>query len=136
MAEQYSGSGTATQYSGEGTATRYRGEGTATITSAASSSGAAGSSGSRDLASGTVTKPIPFAAVSFVCGLVGLLVANLLLGPLAVILGAIGLRADANRRGRAALGVLLGVADIAVFLFLAAHAGAHHGSISWNFLGR
>ena len=82
---------------------------------------------------GTGTKPIPFAAVSFVSGLVGLLVANLVLGPLAIVLGAIGLRADKNRRVRAVLGILLGVADIAVFLFLAAHSGAHHGSVSWNF---
>ena len=81
----------------------------------------------------TGTKPIPFAAVSFVCGLVGLLVANLVLGPLAIVLGAMGLRADKNRRVRAVLGILLGVADIAVFLFLAAHSGAHHGSVSWNF---
>jgi sulfite exporter TauE/SafE len=73
--------------------------------------------------------------VSFVCGLVGLLVANLVLGPLAIVLGAMGLRADKNRRVRAVLGILLGVADIAVFLFLAAHSGAHHGSVSWNFFG-
>jgi hypothetical protein len=85
---------------------------------------------------GTGTKPIPFAAVSFVSGLVGLLVANLVLGPLAIVLGAIGLRADKNRRVRAVLGILLGVADIAVLLFLAAHSGAHHGSLSWNFFSR
>lgn len=80
----------------------------------------------------TGTKPIPFAAVSFVSGLVGLLVANLVLGPLAIVLGAIGLRADKSRRVRATLGILLGIADIAVFLVLAAHS-AHHGSVSWNF---
>jgi predicted lipid-binding transport protein (Tim44 family) len=78
-------------------------------------------------------KAIPFAAVSFVSGLVGLLVANLLLGPLAVVLGVIGLRADSGRRARATLGILLGIADIAVFVLLAAHAGAHHGSMSWSF---
>lgn len=81
------------------------------------------------------TKPIPFAAVSFVSGLVGLLVANLVLGPLAIVLGAIGLRAEKDRRVRATLGILLGVADIAVFLFLAAHSSAHHGSLNWNFFG-
>jgi hypothetical protein len=79
---------------------------------------------------------VPLAAVSFVSGLVGLLVANLLLGPLAIILGLVALRRDtAGRRGRAALGVLLGLADIAVFLLLAVHSGAHHGGLSWNFLG-
>jgi hypothetical protein len=82
------------------------------------------------------TGNVPFAAVSFVSGLVGLLVANLLLGPLAIILGLIALRRDSDRRGRAALGVVLGLADIAVFLLLAARSGAHHGTLSWNFLGR
>jgi hypothetical protein len=78
-------------------------------------------------------KAIPFAAVSFVSGLVGLLVANLVLGPLAIVLGLIGLRADSGRRARATLGILLGIADIAVFVLLAAHAGGHHGSMSWSF---
>ena len=82
---------------------------------------------------GMGTKPIPFAAVSFVSGLVGLLVANLVLGPIAIVLGAIGLRRDKDRRVRAMLGILLGVADIAVFLYLAGHSGAHHGSLNWNF---
>ena len=85
---------------------------------------------------GVEPKAIPFAAVSFVCGLVGLLVANLLLGPLAIVLGLIGLRADSGRRARATLGILLGIADIALFVLVAAHAGAHHGSLSWNFLSR
>jgi hypothetical protein len=82
------------------------------------------------------TAAVPLAAVSFVTGLVGLLVANLVLGPLAVVLGLVALRRDPTRRGRAALGLVLGVADVAVFLLLAAHAGAHHGTLSWNFLGR
>lgn len=82
---------------------------------------------------GAGTKPIPFAAVSFVSGLVGLLVANLVLGPIAIVLGAIGLRRDKDRRVRAVLGILLGIADIAVFLYLAGHSGAHHGSLTWNF---
>jgi hypothetical protein len=77
----------------------------------------------------------PLAAVSFVSGLVGLLVANLLLGPLAIITGLVALRSR-TRRGRAALGIVLGLADLGVFLLLAAHAGAHHGMLSWNFLGR
>ena len=82
------------------------------------------------------TEAVPLAAVSFVSGLIGLLVANLLLGPLAIVLGLVALRRDRSRRGRAALGIVLGVADLAVFVLLAAHSGAHHGSLSWNFLGR
>jgi hypothetical protein len=96
---------------------------------------ARGGSGGTSSTPATGTKPIPFAAVSFVCGLVGLLVANLVLGPLAIVLGAMGLRADKNRRVRAVLGIVLGVADIAVFLFLAAHSSGQHASLSWNFFG-
>ena len=111
----------------------------ATSTTSAESASAATSAGSGKAyarSGGLEMEPraIPFAAVSFVSGLVGLLVANLVLGPLAIILGLIGLRADSNRRVRAALGILLGVADIVVFVLLAAHAGAHHGSLSWSFL--
>jgi hypothetical protein len=82
----------------------------------------------------TEPKAIAFAAVSFVSGLVGLLVANLVLGPLAVILGLWSLRVEPGRRARATLGIVLGVADIAVFILLAVHAGAHDGSFSWSFL--
>ena len=101
----------------------------------AGASVAHGGSGGASSTPVTGTKPIPFAAVSFVSGLVGLLVANLVLGPLAIVLGAMGLRADKNRRVRAVLGILLGVADIAVFVFLAAHSSGHHSSLSWNFFG-
>jgi hypothetical protein len=103
--------------------------GAATTTNTKSSA----ASGVSPTTPGTGTKPIPFAAVSFVSGLVGLLVANLVLGPIAIVLGAIGLRRDKDRRVRAVLGILLGVADIAVFLYLAGHSGAHHGSLNWNF---
>lgn len=77
----------------------------------------------------------PLAAVAFVAGLVGLLVANLLLGPLAIVTGSVALRRDTDRRGRAALGIVLGAADIVVLVFLAARSGAGHGDLSWNFLG-
>ena len=82
----------------------------------------------------TEPKAIAFAAVSFVSGLVGLLIANLVLGPLAVILGLWSLRVEPGRRARATLGIALGLADIIVFILLAAHAGAHDGTFSWSFL--
>jgi hypothetical protein len=75
----------------------------------------------------------PLAAVAFVSGLIGLLVANLLLGPLAIITGLVALRRDPGRRGRAALGVALGCLDIVVLVLLAVHSGAQHGGLSWSF---
>ena len=76
------------------------------------------------------------APIAFISGLIGLLVANLVLGPLAIVLGATALRRDRTRRARATLALLLGVADLAVFAYLAFHAGGGDGSLSWRFLGR
>jgi len=78
----------------------------------------------------------PLAAVAFVSGLVGLLVANLLLGPLAIVTGTVALRRDEGRRARAALGIALGVLDLALFVVLAAHSTAHHGGVTRDFLRR
>ena len=78
---------------------------------------------------GPMRPRVPLAAIAFVSGLIGLVVANLVLGPLAVVLGVAAFCRDGegerSRRGRAALGLVLGVADVAVFLLLAANA--RHG---------
>jgi hypothetical protein len=59
----------------------------------------------------------------------GLLVLNLVLGPAAVVLAAVALARGTRRRGRALLGLVLGVADLAVMLALTV---ADHGVI-WSF---
>ena len=61
--------------------------------------------------------------------LVGLLVMNVILGPLSLTLGALALLRGTDRRGRALLGMTLGLADLIV---LAALVTAD-GTISWNF---
>ncbi|MGW7459692.1 DUF4190 domain-containing protein [Streptomyces sp. NPDC054797] len=58
------------------------------------------------------------AVTAFVLGLVGLLVMNLLLGPIAVVLGSLALWRQTTRPGRARLGIALGVADLVVLAFL------------------
>ncbi|MFV0127651.1 DUF4190 domain-containing protein [Streptomyces sp. HMX112] len=58
------------------------------------------------------------AVASFVLGLVGLLVMNILLGPAAIGLAALALRRGTVRRGRALLGLGLGVADLVVLAVL------------------
>ncbi|MEE1757068.1 DUF4190 domain-containing protein [Streptomyces sp. SP18CS02] len=58
------------------------------------------------------------AVASFVLGLVGLLVMNIVLGPVAIGLAAIALRRGTARRGRALLGLGLGVADLVVLAVL------------------
>ncbi|MET7639441.1 DUF4190 domain-containing protein [Streptomyces sp. NPDC005438] len=54
------------------------------------------------------------AVASFVLGLTGLLVFNLVLGPTALVLGGLALLKRTTRRGRALLGMGLGVADLLV----------------------
>ncbi|WP_405013478.1 DUF4190 domain-containing protein [Kitasatospora sp. NBC_01539] len=63
---------------------------------------------------------------AFLLGLPGLLIFNLVLGPVAIVLGTLALVRGTARRGRALLGIALGVADLAV---LAAVTVAGHGTI-------
>ncbi|CAM5458882.1 DUF4190 domain-containing protein [Streptomyces griseomycini] len=69
------------------------------------------------------------AVASFVLGLLGLLVLNVVLGPIAVALAGVALWRGTARRGRALLGLGLGVADL---LVLAAFVQADH-TVSWSF---
>ncbi|MFF9221139.1 DUF4190 domain-containing protein [Streptomyces viridosporus] len=56
------------------------------------------------------------AVASFVLGLLGLLVLNVVLGPLAIVLAGAALWRGTTRRGRALLGLGLGVADLLVLM--------------------
>lgn len=71
------------------------------------------------------------AVASFVMGLAGLLVFNLVLGPCALILAGLALTRGTTRRGRALLGMSLGAADL---LVLAAVASADQ-TFSWSISG-
>ncbi|MER6085432.1 DUF4190 domain-containing protein [Streptomyces sp. NPDC001833] len=68
------------------------------------------------------------AVASFILGLLGLLVLNLFLGPIAIILALVSLWRGTVRKGRAYLGLALGVADLAV-LAIAVEAS---NTISWS----
>ncbi|QMU76129.1 DUF4190 domain-containing protein [Streptacidiphilus sp. PB12-B1b] len=69
------------------------------------------------------------AVASFVLGLLGLFFFNIALGPLALALGGVSLARGTGRRGRALLGMALGVADLVVLVALVA---AHHGGFTWG----
>ncbi|MFF6881001.1 MULTISPECIES: DUF4190 domain-containing protein [unclassified Streptomyces] len=69
------------------------------------------------------------AVASFVLGLLGLLVLNLFLGPIAIALASVALWRGTERRGRAWLGLSLGIADL---LVLAAFM-EFDSTISWSF---
>ncbi|MBT2410875.1 DUF4190 domain-containing protein [Streptomyces sp. ISL-12] len=68
------------------------------------------------------------AVASFVLGLLGLLVLNVVLGPVAIALAGAALWRGTARRGRALLGLGLGIADLVV---LAALVQADQ-TISWS----
>ncbi|MFQ6852127.1 hypothetical protein AAIB46_14685 [Streptomyces sp. 35M1] len=71
------------------------------------------------------------AVASFVLGLVGLLVFNIVLGPMAIVMALLALTRRTGRRGRAFLGLALGVADLVV---LAALVTAN-GTVAWSIGG-
>jgi hypothetical protein len=56
------------------------------------------------------------AVASFLLGLPGLLVLNLVLGPCAIVLACAALAKGTQRRGRALLGLALGVADLVILV--------------------
>ncbi|GHA51411.1 hypothetical protein GCM10010372_59250 [Streptomyces tauricus] len=69
------------------------------------------------------------AVASFILGLVGLLALNVVLGPVSIVLAATALFRGTTRRGRAFLGLGLGVADLVVLLaFMSAD-----NTLSWSF---
>ncbi|MEB8339266.1 hypothetical protein [Streptomyces endophyticus] len=71
------------------------------------------------------------AVASFVLGLVGLLVMNVFLGPVSIVLASVALWRGTERRGRALLGLGLGVADLVVLGALI----AADGTMSWSMTG-
>ncbi|GGO51921.1 hypothetical protein GCM10012287_35060 [Streptomyces daqingensis] len=64
------------------------------------------------------------AVTSFVLGLVGLLVLNVVLGPIAVVLALRSLKRGTGRRSRAIAGLVLGIADVVVYAVLVAADGS------------
>jgi hypothetical protein len=71
------------------------------------------------------------AVASFVMGLAGLLVFNVVLGPCALVLAGLALMRGTTRRTRAVLGLTLGAADLVV---LAVVASADQ-TLSWSIAG-
>ncbi|MFJ2827254.1 DUF4190 domain-containing protein [Streptomyces sp. NPDC087263] len=69
------------------------------------------------------------AVASFILGLVGLLVLNVFLGPIAIVLASIALYRGTARRGRAFLGLGLGVADLVLLVALM----QFDSTVSWSF---
>ncbi|MGQ4386101.1 DUF4190 domain-containing protein [Streptomyces sp. SAS_270] len=69
------------------------------------------------------------AVASFILGLLGLLVLNLFLGPIAIALAGVALWRGTARRGRALLGLTLGFADLIVLVSVM----HFDNTVSWSF---
>ncbi|MBD9727893.1 DUF4190 domain-containing protein [Streptomyces caniscabiei] len=72
------------------------------------------------------------AIASLVCGIIGIFFFNVVLGPLAIVLGAVGLRQAGVKGGGglAKAGIVLGVVDLIIFAVLIAVA-ASNGGFTW-----
>jgi Domain of unknown function (DUF4190) len=73
------------------------------------------------------------AIASLVCGIIGLFIFEIVLGPLAIVFGGLGLRAarrGAGRRGFALAGLIFGVIDVLVLILIIAVASKHN--FSWH----
>ncbi|MGW7086521.1 DUF4190 domain-containing protein [Streptomyces sp. NPDC054871] len=87
----------------------------------------------------TSSDPVPtgrrdtdgMAVASFVLGLLGLLVLNIFLGPIAIVLASMALLRGTGRKGRAMLGLGLGVADLVVLGVLM----SMDNTVSWGLAG-
>ncbi|MFF8790462.1 hypothetical protein [Streptomyces sp. NPDC015125] len=71
------------------------------------------------------------AVASFILGLLGTLVLNILLGPCALVLGGLSLARGTTRRGRALLGITLGAVDLLLLALLT----SADGTLSWHIGG-
>ena len=74
------------------------------------------------------------AVAGLVCGLVGLLFFNIILGPLAIIFGGVGwskANNGARYKGMSIAAVVLGVVDLIIFFVLLAVASSN-GGFSWT----
>ncbi|MEU1278763.1 DUF4190 domain-containing protein [Streptomyces sp. NPDC005805] len=72
------------------------------------------------------------AIASLVCGIAGVFVFNVILGPLAVVLGYVGLKQSPSKggAGMAKAGIVLGIVALVLFIVLLAVASSS-GGFSW-----
>ncbi|MFD0276711.1 hypothetical protein ACFVHB_22785 [Kitasatospora sp. NPDC127111] len=102
---------------------------TSTGTTTATSTGTTTSTAAGATRRHTTAEADNLAVASFLLGLPGLLIFNLVLGPLAIVLATLALVRGTRRRGRAVLGLVLGVTALAI---LAVTTFGGHG-VLWQF---
>jgi Domain of unknown function (DUF4190) len=83
----------------------------------------------------TRTSSNGLAIAGLVCGIVGLFLFNIILGPLAIIFGSVGLSKSHHgaAHGRMAIAsIVLGIIDVAIFVALLAAAKHNGGSVYFH----
>ncbi|MDH6629520.1 hypothetical protein M2271_007356 [Streptomyces sp. LBL] len=70
------------------------------------------------------------AIASLICGIIGLIFFNVILGPIAIVLGAVGIRQAPAKggAGMAKAGIILGIVDLVLFGVMFALAASNGGS--------
>ncbi|MEI5524440.1 DUF4190 domain-containing protein [Streptomyces brasiliscabiei] len=73
------------------------------------------------------------AIASLVCGIIGIFLFKVILGPLAIVLGAVGLRQAGVKGGGGVTkaGIVLGVVNLVIFAVLLAVAASNGGGFTW-----
>ncbi|MDT0389022.1 DUF4190 domain-containing protein [Streptomyces dubilierae] len=85
--------------------------------------------GSPAASSGSRTNGMAIA--SLCCGIVGLFILNIILGPLAIVFGVVARRQGAgNGAGMAKAGIILGIVAVVLWLVMLAVASSN-GGFSW-----
>ncbi|MET7454682.1 DUF4190 domain-containing protein [Streptomyces sp. NPDC005574] len=72
------------------------------------------------------------AIASLICGIIGVFLLNVILGPIAIVLGVVGMRQAPAKggAGMAKAGVVLGIVDLVLFGILLAVSAAN-GGFTW-----
>ena len=70
------------------------------------------------------TKKSGFVSASLSCGIIGLLIFGIILGPLAVLFGIISLSQGEENSGSAGVGIVLGIIDVFAFFVIIAMMNA------------
>lgn len=83
-------------------------------------------------AASTGSRTNGLAIASLCCGIVGLFILNIILGPLAIVFGAVARRQSAVKTGggMAKAGIILGVVDVVLWIVLLIVA-ANNGGFGW-----
>jgi hypothetical protein len=72
------------------------------------------------------------AVAGLVCGIVGVFLFSIILGPLAIVFGSLGMHRSAGSQGMARAAIILGIVDLVIFAVMVIVAVNNNGSFYWH----